>query len=175
MRKNVLLIHDFLIFYSPQPVFLAPLGGFAHSAALADASATRGSSGRHRSRSPVVDERTPAPQAIVPINLVSTHPSVAPETSSHPRRSPHVSASAGPIYINKPSPHYYAQSNIRDDREDRRTKKRQERSDRERHVEREAIEEQMAAEQMAAEEEADHKEASERDHAAYLEEAYRCR
>merc|ERR1712172_344692 len=54
-------------------------------------------------------------------------------------------------------------------------KKRQERSDRERHVEREAIEEQMAAEQMAAEEEADHKEASERDHAAYLEEAYRCR
>jgi hypothetical protein len=33
----------------------------------------------------------------------------------------------------------------------------------------------MAKEQMEAEEEADHKEASERDHAAYLEEAYRCR
>lgn len=166
---------SYVDYSSPQPVFLAPLGGFAHSAALAEASTSRNSSGRNCSRSPVVDERTPAPQAIVPINLVSTHPSVAPETSSHPRRSPHVSASAGPMFINKPSPHYYAQSNIRDDREERRSKKRQERSDRERQVERESIEEQMAKEQMEAEEEADHKEASERDHAAYLEEAYRCR
>lgn len=164
---------SYVDYSSPQPVFLAPLGGFAHSAALAEASTSRNSSGRHRSRSPVVDERTPAPQAIGPINLVST---VAPgETSSHSRRSPHVSASVGPMFINKPSPHYYSQSNIRDDREERRSKKRQERSDRERQVEREAIEEQMAKEQMEAEEEADHKEASERDHAAYLEEAYRCR
>ena len=62
------------------------------------------------------------------------------------------------------SPHFYAQSSIRDDREreERRSKKR---------IEREAIEE-----QMAAEEEAEAKEAAERrDHAAYLEEAYRCR
>jgi len=112
---------SYVDYSSPQPVFLAPLGGFAHSAALAEASTSRNSSGRHRSRSPVVDERTPAPQAIGPINLVST---VAPgETSSHSRRSPHVSASVGPMFINKPSPHYYSQSNIRDDREERRSKK----------------------------------------------------
>jgi len=167
---------SYVDYSSPQPVFLAPLGGFAHSAALADASSTRSSSSRYRSRSPVVDERTPAPQAMVPINLVSTRPSVAPSDSAHSRRSaPHVSASASPMFINNPAPHYYTPSNIRDDREERRSKKRQDRSDRERHVEREAIEEQMAAEQMAAEEEADHKEVSERDHAAYLEEAYRCR
>merc|ERR1712166_366471 len=106
---------------------------------------------------------------MVPINLVSTRPSVASSDSAHLRRSsPHVSASASPMFINNPAPHYYTPSNIRDDREERRSKKRQDHK-------REAIEEQMAAEQMAAEEEADHKEVSERDHAAYLEEAYRCR
>jgi len=134
---------------SPQPVFLAPLAGFTHSAA---------NPGRHRSQSPTVDERSPAAhQAMVPINLVSTRPPV----SNDSRRSPLVSSAPAMFLSN--SPHYYAQSSIREDsREERREKKR---------IQREAIEE-----QMAAEEEAEAKDlAAERDHNAYLEEAYHCR
>jgi len=133
---------------SPQPVFLAPLAGFTHS----------GAPPRHRSQSPTVDERSPVPQAMVPINLVSTRPAV----SNDSRRSPHVSSAPTAMFLSN-SPHYYSQSNIREnEREERRSKKR---------MEREAIEE-----QMAAEEEAEAKEiAAERDRAAYLEEAYRCR
>jgi len=141
---------------SPQPVFLAPLAGFTHSAAVA-----AGNPGRHRSQSPAVDERSPAAhQAMVPINLVSTRPAV----SNDSRRSPLVSSAPAMFLSN--SPHYYAQSSIREEsRDERRAKKR---------IEREAIEE-----QMAAEEEAEAKdlaaERAERDHAAYLEEAYHCR
>jgi len=135
---------------SPQPVFLAPLAGFTHS----------GAPPRHRSQSPTVDERSPAPQAMVPINLVSTRPA---GVSNDSRRSPHVSSAPTAMFLSN-SPHYYTQSNMsrENEREERRSKKR---------MEREAIEE-----QMAAEEEAEAKEiAAERDRAAYLEEAYRCR
>jgi len=139
---------------SPQPVFLAPLAGFTQQAAVS------GNHGRHRSQSPAVDERSSAShQAMVPINLVSTRTTV----SNDSRRSPHVSSAPAPLFLSN-SP-YYAQSSIREDhRDERRAKKRM--------VERDTIEE-----QMAAEEEAEAKEAAfvERDHNAYLEEAYHCR
>jgi len=135
---------------SPQPVFLAPLAGFTHSAAVT------GNSGRHCSQSPAVDERS---QAMVPINLVSTRTA----DSNHSRRSPLVS-SANMAFMNN-SQNYYAQSSIREDpRDERRSKKR---------IEREAP--LSIEQQMAAEEEAEDKQVSERDHgvhAAYLEESY---
>ena len=84
---------------------------------------------------------------MVPINLIR------PSANSNNVNSGYqaICNSANAIFLGKSS-HYFAQSSIRDPKHH------------------EAIED-----RMAAEEEADAKEVAERDHAAYMEEAYHCR
>ena len=96
----------------------------------------------------------------VPINMSLISTRSGPPNQDHPGSPPYsktgICASAPTIYLGK-SAHYFTQSGMGDERRSKMT-------------EREAIEE-----RMAAEEEADAKVAAERDHVAYMEEAYNCR